>query len=360
MERLTFLPGGRRLQAAAVLLAFSCLIGATDTASAAGAMVKPYVTVRAKAVLHALQAYGQVEPIAVVQVRAAGEGTLSDMRVVPGSVVKAGEVLARIGGPRMQSLLIAREQALRSATAREDAANSALHIVRHQLAVQLATRQAVDAAQSDSAAARAAVRTASAQLQEIHSLQTVQAPAAGTVLAVQAADGEQLASGQSIVTLQPTGKLWVRAAYYGADVDLLHIGMTGRFQPSGYRQPVPVKVVALSSALASDGGLRIGLAPTTPGVPRWWINGQWGKLTLEGPTTQMVMVPTQSLILDRGHWWVLLHTPAGNKPQQVVPGPTHGWETAIASGLEPGQLVVATDAFLEYHRGIASHYTPPD
>lgn len=357
---MTFLPGALRLRAVAALLVAGCLLGAAGPATAADATPPAFVTVHAKPVSQALRAYGQVEPIAVVQVRAVDPGTLSDLRVVPGSAVTEGEMLARVGGPRMQSLLTARQQTLRGAMAREDAARRALQIVRRQFTAQLATRQAVIAAQSELAVAQAAAQTAEAQLREVRSLQTVRAPAAGTVIAVHAANGEQIASGQRLVTLQPAGKLWIRATYYGADATLLHAGMTGRFQPSGDGEGAAVKIAAVSSAMAADGGLAIGLVPTGPGTPRWWLNGQWGELTLRGPASPLVMVPTQALVLDRGHWWVLLHTPAGERPQQVVPGPTQGWQTAITSGLRPGQQVIVTDAFLEYHRGIASHYTPPD
>lgn len=329
-------------------------------ALAAGVHAGDFATVRAKNFVQTLSAYGQVEPIAIVQVRTVNPGTLNGLHVVPGSVVTAGEVLARIGGPRMHSLLTAREQALRSAQAREDAASRALKIIRRQFAAQLATRQAVDAAQSGLAAARAAMQTAVARLREVQDLQAVRAPTAGTVIAVQAADGEQTTAGQTLLTLQPAGKLWIRATYYGADAALLRVGMTGRFRPSANGKAIPVKVAAISSALAADAGLRVGLVPTSSVASSWWLNGQWGAVTLEGPLRHMVAVPTTALILDRGHWWVLVHTPQGDKPQQVIPGPTRGWQTWIVSGLRHGQEVVVQDAFLKYHRGIAQSYQPPD
>ena len=343
------------------LLVASCMLGTVGTpAMAADTHAGNVATVRAQTTTQTLRAYGQVEPITIVQVRAVNPGTLNGLRVVPGSVVAAGEVLARVGGPRMRSLLTAREQTLRSTQAREEAASRALEIVRRQFVAQLSTRQAVDAAQSDLAAARAAVQTADAQLREAQDLQTVRAPAAGTVIAVQAADGEQTTADQTLLTLQPAGRLWIRAAYYGADASLLRVGMTGRFQPSGDGASVAVKVAAISSGLAADTGLHVGLVPTSPDTPAWWMNGQWGTVTLEGPSRRMVVVPTAALILDRSHWWVLVHTPQGDKPQQVVPGPTQGWQTWIVSGLQPGQQIITQDAFLEYHRGIAQSFQPPD
>lgn len=361
LKRLTRKSGFLLRQAVVSLLAASCMLAAGNTpAMAADTNVGDVATVRVQSVTRSLSAYGQIEPIAIVQVRAVDPGTLSGLHAMPGSVVAADEVLARIGGSRMRSLLTAREQALRSARVHEEAASRLQGIVQRQFASQLATRQAVDAAQSDLAAVHAAVQTADAQLREAKDLQIVRAPTAGTVIAVQAANGDQTSTGETLLTLQPTGHLWIRASYYGADTALLRTGMIGHFQPSGDGKAIPVKVVALSPGLAADSGLRIGLIPTTSVPPPGWMNGQWGTVTLEGPSHRMVAVPTTALILDRGAWWVLVRTPQGDKPQKVVLGRSQGWQTWIASGLQPGQQVVVQDAFLEYHRGIAQSYQPPD
>ncbi len=357
MERLTLYVRARALRVVSVL---ATALAVPGISAAADALVEPYVTVHAQSVPRILSAYGQVEPIATVQVRTVDAGTLVGLRIVPGSAVQPGEVLGRMGGPRMRALLVARAQQLHAAQVRALAARHALAIVHRQFHVQLATRQAVDAAQSNLASAQAATRTAAAALQEVRSLRTVRAPVAGTILAVQAANGEQIGAGQAVATLQPAGRLWIRARVYGTDAARLKVGMTGRFKPSGDGATVAVEVTAISPALAADGGTRIGLVPTTPNPPSWWVNGQWGRLVLESPARRMVLVPTQALILDRGHWWVLVHTLRGDQPRKVIPGPAQGWWTAIASGLSAGQQVVVTDAFLDYHRGIASHYTPPD
>jgi RND family efflux transporter MFP subunit len=329
-------------------------------AASAAAAAPGWVTVTERRVVRELQAYGQIEPIAVVRVRTGLAGTLRRLDVVPGSVVKAGEVLARIGGPRMRALAVAREQALRAASAREAAAARTLGIARRQFQARLATAQQVSAAQAEWAAATASASTARARWKELEALRIVRAPAAGTVLALHAAAGEQLGAGQALVTLQPAAGLWIRASYYGADTAPPHVGMRGDFRPAGGGESLPVRVAAISPALAADGGLSIGLLPVGAPVPPWWRAGQWGTLSLPEPARQMVMVPTQALILDRGRWWVLLHAPGGDTRQAVVPGPTQGWRTAIVSGLKAGQQVVVTDAFLEYHRGIARDYTPPD
>lgn len=314
----------------------------------------------ARTITRTLIGYGQVEPMTIVQVRASNPGTLAALTLLPGSVVTANQVLAHIGGPRMQALLTTREQDLHSARAHADAATRKLAIVERLLADRLATRQDVIAANGDLAAARAAESTADAQLREIREDRIVRAPAGGTVVAVQAANGEQVSAGQALLTLQPAGQLWIHATFYGADATLLRVDMTGQFQPADGSAAIAVRIATIASRLAADAGLGVGLVAAAPAPAAALISGEWGAVSLEGPSTRMVVVPTRALILDGGRWWVLVRTPHGDQARQVTPGPIHGWETSIASGLEPGQQVVVTDAYLEYHRSIAHAYTPPD
>lgn len=325
------------------------------------------VTVHAQSVAEAYPAYGQVQPIATLPVRAIGSGIVAHMSVLPGSKVNAGEVLATLTGLEVDSLLVRRKGAVRSARTGLAAAKRNLTITQRQLSSQLSTQQAVAAAKSAVAAAKATYDTAQAELQVAQEMRTLRAPSAGTVLAVNAAEGERVTAGQTVVTLQSSNRLWLTAVYYGADAAAIRVGMAGQFQPaSSGGAPVPVKVVAISAALAPDGGKSVGLVATDPHAPAGqaptapWSNGERGTVTLAGPTQQLVAVPTRALILDQARWWVLVRTPKGVHPQAVVPGPTRGWETFIVQGLSPGKQVVVQNAYLEYHRGISQRYTPPD
>lgn len=353
--------GTRRWQAVARLLVILCPLGFAGTpARAVDQPASEVVTAHAQTITRTLNGSGQVEPMVIVQIRATSPGTLDRLTLLPGSMVAANQLLAHIGGPRMQTLLTTREQDLYSARARVDAATRKLAIVQRLLAEQLATRQAVVAAESNLAVARAAESTADAQLREAREDRIVRAPAAGTVVAVQAANGEQVSAGETLLTLQPAGQLWIHATFYGADARLLRVGMTGRFEPAGDGGAIAVRIATIASRLAADAGLGVGLVATAPASAAALINGEWGSISLEGPSSRMVVVPTRALILDGGRWWVLVRTPHGDQPQQVTPGPVNGWETSIASGVQPGQQVVVTDAYLEYHRNIAHAYTPSD
>jgi biotin carboxyl carrier protein len=332
---------------AALAAALYCAAGAAAAASSPS--MSGTLAVRAYSVARHYRAYGQVQPIAVTQVRAVQAGVVGRL-VLPGERVTAGQVLAALGGPQAESLLTRRRGALRASSI-QLAADS------RKLIAQLVTRQTVAADEAAYAAARA-------QLQVALQTLTLHAPADGQVLAVEAADGEQVAAGQLLLTLQ-TSRPWLNATFYGADALAIRPGMSGRFRPT-VGGAIPVRVRTVSRALEADGGEQVGLLPVLPSegdaraLSARWRSGQWGAVTLDGQSRSLVAVPTRALILDRAHWWVLVRTLEGDHRQEVVPGPARGWMTYLSRGLRPGERVVVENAYLEFHRGISQRYTPPD
>lgn len=356
--------------ALAVLFVGHCLGTGADAAPVhiAAATVTPEpetLVVHAQPVADHFRAFAQVQPVALLPVRAVEGGIVAAMKVVPGSHVAVGQALATLTGPEVQSLLVKRKSAVRSTRAVLTAAKQSLAIEHKQLSARLSTRQAVAAAQRATATAKAAFETARAQLWATQQMSTLHAPSAGIVLSVSAANGERITAGQVVLTVQTSGSLWLKADFYGKDADSIRIGMKGQFQPAAGGAPVAVTVASVSAALGLDGGESVGLIAAESTVRGEktlspWSNGERGIVTVEGATRSMIAVPTRALILDRGRWWVLVRTTQGERRQAVVPGPARGWLTFIEKGLEPEQQVVVQNAYLEFHRGISQHYTPPD
>ena len=316
-----------------------------------------FITAQSQIVTNQFEAYAQVEPITTLPVRVAKAGVVTGLKFLPGESVKAGQKLAGLGGPEIVALLTQDESVVTGARTNLFAAQGALVIQRNQLASHLSTRQMVLQAESAVAQAQANLDTAQAQLQALHQTTELTSPVDGTVLAVNAADGERVDAGQTLLTLQPADKLWLKAAYYGADAAAVHVGMAGQFTPVG-GEPIRVKVSTVFGSLNSDGGESVGLVATNsaPG----WLNGESGTVMLSGPVRSLVAVPTRALISDQGQWWVLVHSSTGDHRQAVVPGPARGWQTFIERGLEPGAQVVVENAYLEFHSGISKKYQPPD
>lgn len=363
---IRWLPKGGFISAGGLVLAAAIFVTArllavqwiVNSQSVSQAETNAVVTATLQSITNQFVAYAQVEPIAVLSVRSVEAGVVRKIEVVPGTAVQAGQRLAELGGPEVRALLNRDEAAESSAQTNLIAARKSLAIERQQLASHLVTQQTLLQTESTVAQARAAFDTARSQLRALRETVVLKAPTDGTVIAVNVADGQRVSAGETILTLQPADKLWLKGACYGTDVTAIHVGMGGEFLPADGGKPFPVKVATVFGALNPDGGESIGLLANMP--KPGWLNGQFGSVTLKGPVQQLVAVPTRALILDGGCWWVLVHTNRGDQRREVTPGPTRGWQTFIKHGLGPGTEVVAENAFLEFHRGISSNYAPPD
>lgn len=342
----------------AVLLAVWLVLG-PGALPAKGQLSDPaYVVAQVGTVTPRLEAYGEVVPITVLPVTTAEPGVVAGLKVLPGMHVRAGEDLAHLQGPEIQSMLLQGEADVRSTRAQLAASQNSLAILQQQLISHLSTRQAVHQAESAVAQAQTNFDNAQSHLNAVHQMMTLTAPANATVLAVNVTNGERVGTGQPILTLETADRLWLKAAYYGADTAMIRAGMTGVFDPADGGDPIPVRVYAVVGSLTAGGAESVAMMPATPRFR--WMNGEFGTVTLRMPSRRLVAVPTRSLILDQGKWYVLVGTAHGDHPQVVVPGPAQGWETFLESGLRPGAQVVVENAYLLFHRSIAQRYQPPD
>lgn len=353
---------------AAVLAGLGFLLGrerAAPTPAAAPITARPapieYQPARSGALRTRRQAYAEVAPIADLPLRAGEAGVITGLQAIPGLQLRAGERLAQLSGPAISALIDQNQAAVSGARSQLAAAGKVLTIARNQLATHLATRQSVQADLSAMAQAQAALQNALVQQRSTIALASITAPAAGTVIAVQAAAGERVAAGDPVLTLRLSGQLWLTASFYGPAA-ALHNGELGQFQPSNSQVSIPVRVAAVLGALTPGGAEAVLLRADEPAprAPPPWLGGEFGTVTFTAAPQPLVEVPTRSLILDGGRWWVLVRTPAGPSPQAVVPGPSRGWFTFLLSGLAPGTPVVVSNAYLLYHNAIAQSYLLPD
>lgn len=318
-----------------------------------------YVTVRGEPVTTEVGAYAQVRPTALVPVRATSAGIVADCSVLPGTVVTTGQKLAALTGTEVDAARARTQAAVKSATARLAAARQNLALVRSQLASHLSTRLQAAQAASDLAAATGALATARADASALQQGFDVVAPVTGSIVTVDAANGQRVAVGDTVLVIQPSDDLWVSTTLYGSDAAAVRIGQDGTFKPDDGRAPVPLQIVSVAPAASGENGTFVGLRPAAGACPSW-RGGEYGSVTIAGPARTLVTVPTQALVLDQGRWWVLVRTPQGNQRVAVVPGPSRGWNTVIESGLAPGAQVLVTNAYLEFHQDISSRYQPPD
>ena len=315
-------------------------------------------TAKTETIVAHVTAYAVVEPRAVLKLRAGVPGMLRDLTVQPGDAVAEAAVLGHLAGPEVDASLAARQAALATAEATLKAAQQQLDIQRAKAAGRLATRGDVDQAVAAVSKATAERDRAGAALSAAQDMASLRAPSAGRVLALDAASGERVQAGETILTLVPADDLRLRAAFYGADADRLRPGMPGRFVPAGGAAAIPVKLRAILGALRPDGARMVDMV-AADAAPQW-LDGQAGMVTVDTGAITGVAVPTAALILDQAQWWVLVHDGDRDTPQKVTLGPRRGGVTLIESGLAPGAAVVVANPYLRYHRGISGRYQPPD
>ncbi len=316
------------------------------------------VVARSTTVALRLSAYAQVEPIRVVKLKAAKEGVVGNMTILPGEAVKAGAILGRLTGPEVDVFLAERRGSVKKNQAALTTAEKILAGERQKIALHLTTQNSVYRAEANLAKAKADLENSRVRLQAADKSVVLKAPVDGHVLTVKAANGEQVQTRSTILTLQPKGGLWLTAHYYGLDAARVRVGMTGLFKPAGGETSIPVKVRTVIAPLAPDGGQGVGLLAILPAPS--WFSGETGEVTLLGAKRTYVVVPTRSLFLDQGRWWVLVSTKQGLARREVLPGPSRGSSTLLTLGLTPGARVVVENAYLKAHRNVSREYQLPD
>ncbi len=284
-------------------------------------------------------------------------GVVSNLRVIPGEEVRAGQVIARLTGPTVSTDTARFAADLKSARIRVTAATQAAAIEQQKLDEQLSTRDAVIRAHAELDTARQQLAAAQAASRGYASLTTISAPVAGMVMVVNAADGQYASAGQSLITIAPATGLYVVADLFGSNADPVAPGMKGVFLPEGNNAMIQVVVLRISRSLTTPGQVEVWLKAG----PGYTLDpGAVGTVSLTTSEDKQVAVPSAALILDAGQWWVLVRDRSGSRRREVVPGLSdRGW-TSIRQGLALGERVVTQDAYLLFHQDFATRYQQAD
>jgi RND family efflux transporter MFP subunit len=342
------------------VMVFGSVLSAPLPADAAEAGAPVTVAAHGQTYRPRFHAYGQVVPIQVLTVQAGLEGVIEDLAVVPGQQLKAGDVIARIGGAEQRAAM---DKAKADRAAAEHAFKAALDAEKAAVEVypKFSDRKQLDAAKAQLAAARAQLADAKTDLARLRALSTITSPITGRIVSLQSANGDRVAAGNPVLKMQPQHDLWLEAVFYDAPVGVLSSRQAATFQPAEDGAPLPVRLAHAAPSLRPDGGVPVYFEGTenAKNSPKWQ-GGQRGEVFIEGEARSVVAIPTEALILDNGRWWVLQKTSNGLVPTEVEPGPSQGNQTIVLRGLKAGAQVVVRDAYLLFHRDFGQHYMPPD
>ena len=179
------------------------MVGLYAAPMAAGELVvQPIETVETNAL------FGSVESRFVVPARSRIGGTLTILDVTEGSEAKAGQVIARITDPKLESQLVAADARIASAKSQLENAETELARNEELLAKGATTTQRVDQVRTTVEVVRNAVAEAQAARQVTATLiedGNVLAPADGRVLSVPVRLGAVVMPGEPVATITGGG-----------------------------------------------------------------------------------------------------------------------------------------------------------
>ncbi|TCM20650.1 RND family efflux transporter MFP subunit [Novosphingobium sp. PhB165] len=297
------------------------------------------------------------EPVALVRTAPAESGTSSDEVTIfgateasPGSiqalVVPAEAIVARVVSPTGTAVSSGQEIATLKASpaTRLEIAKAASDVAAAQAAYQRAVRLRADglASDADVETARAAAQTASATRANLGLAGNglaLRAPITGTVQALTARPGDQLAAGTVLATIAAPGDLRARFGVDPALAQRIRPGQEIRIEPVGGGASVAASVVGVDMQV--DPATRLaglfvrlpkGLAPAA-GVPL--------RATLSaGAATTGITIPYAALLDDGGRSYVFVVQGGIAKARDVLPGSSAGDRIRILKGLQAGERVV--------------------
>lgn len=268
------------------------------------------------------------------QLRAAIEpkvsGRIEALLVLPGQVVKAGEVLVRLDGREFQARL---DQAL----ALRDQARADFERQKQLLAGKITTQADFDAGK-----ARMGVTEANAsEAETMLAYRTVTAPFAGTITRKLADVGDLATPGKPFIELEDQTGLRLEADLPEALVARVKLG--------------DKLAVSIPSAGAQVEGVVSEISPVADAVSRTFLTkldlqqsptlraGQFGRVTVPVGESKAVRVPV-SAVMRRGQMELVFIAVADHAQLRIVKtGKTLGEEVEIISGIEPGEKVITED-----------------
>jgi Cu(I)/Ag(I) efflux system membrane fusion protein len=179
---------------------------------------------------------------------------------------------------------------------------------------------------------------------------TYTASANGVVAALQAGEGQYVTEGSPILQLEDYDALWVEADVYPAELSQVSVGKKVKVAVNGWEdQPVDMQVEFVTPALQA--GTQLAQVRGTIANPRrQWQPGMQANIYLpSGERSNVITLPAGAVIRDEkgAHVWLkkgLNHY----VPRMVKTGSENADQVEIKEGIQAGDVVVVTGAYLLY------------
>lgn len=188
------------------------------------------------------------------------------------------------------------------------------------------------------------------QAQKVTPYVTYSAPASGTVATLSISEGQYVAEGGPVMSLENYQQLWVEADAYPSEASTLHVGQSVKVVVAGWEnEPQTMTVQFINPALQSGTQL-MQIRGTIPNPNNRWQAGTQANIILPvNSKNDVLTLPVDAVIRDGKGSHVWIEKAKGKfEPRMVKTGMENFDAVEITEGLQTGDKVVITGAYLLY------------
>ncbi|HCM76492.1 MAG TPA: efflux transporter periplasmic adaptor subunit [Cytophagales bacterium] len=175
------------------------------------------------------------------------------------------------------------------------------------------------------------------------------APASGIITEIPVTEGQYVAEGAAIYRLEKLSKLWVEAEMYPREASLIKLGDRIIIYVNGFEnQPIESKVIFLSPEYRQSSQIFVLRASLTNTDYRF-VPGMQAEIVFEHSKKKALTLPADAVIREESGNHVYRITGVGKyRPQMITTGLENFNKVEITSGVEEGDSIVVTGAYLLY------------
>ncbi|WP_193037808.1 efflux RND transporter periplasmic adaptor subunit [Ralstonia pseudosolanacearum] len=352
--------------AAAVLLLGACGKDGTDAAKAAQQAADPNVvvappalTARLKvapagqqAVSERLRVPGQIDfdEQRVARIGASVTGRVTELLVVPGQQVKAGDILAQLHSTELGTAQLAYQKAV----AQRDLQARALERAKLLLAADVIGSAELQKRQSELAMAEAEVRAAVDQLRVMgvsmrtggmSSISPVVASLGGTVVERKVTRGQVVQPADALFTVADLSRVWVVGQVPESAAPLVRAGQAVEIETGAPGERIVGKLIWVSDIV--DPQTRTVTVRTEVDNPERALKpSMLATLLIESRPEQKLVVPTSAVVREDNRDYVFVQaSPTDYRLVPVKLGDESNGVRPVTSGLQAGQPIVVDGGF---------------
>lgn len=190
---------------------------------------------------------------------------------------------------------------------------------------------------------------------------TYPAPVSGLVAELKITEGQYVAEGGTIMRLEEYNSLWVEADVYPAEASAIKIGQVVKVIMPGWEdQPQNMTIQFINPSIQSGSQL-MNVRGTIPNPNNQWQPGLQANILLPIKSTGNVLsLPVDAVIRDGKGMHVWIEESKGKfVPRMVKTGQENADVVEITEGLNEGDKVVVTGAYLLYSEYILKKGSDP-